>query len=84
MVEAYNPNPTILKPTSSSVRREQRALSSLWDIDDSQQDSDDDNDSEEVEEIDQDEVFGAVFVFLADSNKRKVLSDNNSQISFAI
>jgi hypothetical protein len=59
--EVYNPNPTILKPLSTSARKEQRALSSLWDLDDVERYSDD-NDSDDVEEINQDEVFGTSIV----------------------
>jgi hypothetical protein len=62
MVEAYNPNPTLLKPTSKSARREQRAFSNLWDIDGSEKSSDDDNNSDDGEEIDQDEIFGTVSI----------------------
>lgn len=58
MVEAYNPNPTVLRPSTSSSRRELRALTNLWDIDDSERDTDDGEDADELEEIDQDEIFG--------------------------
>lgn len=58
-MEAYNPNPTVLKPSSKSARRELQALSTLWDIEDTGEDSSLNDDCDEVEEIDQDEIFGA-------------------------
>lgn len=61
-MEAYNPNPTLLKPSSKSARRELRALSNLWDTEDTERDSAQNVDSDEVEEIDQDEIFGATIL----------------------
>lgn len=57
-MEVFNPNPTIFAPTKS--RHSQFAKPhSLW-LEDSDSDHDaEEDESDEVEQIDQDEIFGA-------------------------
>ena len=64
--EAFNPNPTIFVPTKTKTSAAFAKRNSIWlnDPELDSQDEDDEDESENVEEIDQDEIFGASIHFV--------------------
>jgi hypothetical protein len=61
--ELFNANPTVFSSTkSTSSRITEYSAQSLW-LRDQNDDSDTENEDSEVEEIDQDEIFGAPISF---------------------
>ena len=66
--EAFNPNPTIFVPTKTKTLSAFAKRNSIWLNDpeiDPRADEDGEDESAEVEDIDQDEIFGALLAFFA-------------------
>ena len=59
-MESFNPNPTVFAPTKSHRAAQFAKAHSLWlDDSDSDREREEEDESNDVEEIDQDEIFGA-------------------------